>query len=55
MNLSIFTVFMKHRNFNSKIRRSKVTDCAALIFTETRYLLSSIYSCEVKCKLVKTS
>ena len=31
MNLSILTVFLKNRNFNSKIRRSKVTDYAALI------------------------
>ena len=28
--MSIFTVFLKNRNFNSKIRRSKVTDYAAL-------------------------
>ena len=27
-NLSIFTVFLKNRNFISKIRRSKVTDYA---------------------------
>ena len=31
MNLSILTVFLKNRNFISKIRRSKVTDYAALI------------------------
>ena len=30
LNLSIFTVFLKNRNFISKIRRSKVTDYAAL-------------------------
>ena len=30
MNLSIFTVFLKNINFISKIRRSKVTDDAAL-------------------------
>ena len=26
MNLSVFTVFLKNRNFTSKIKRSKVTD-----------------------------
>ena len=30
LNLSIFTVFLKNRNFISKISRSKVTDYAAL-------------------------
>ena len=30
VNLSIFTVFLKNRNFTSKIKRSKVTDYAAL-------------------------
>ena len=30
MNLSIFTVFLKNRNFTSKIKRAKVTDYAAL-------------------------
>ena len=30
LNWSIFTVFVKNRNFISKIRRSKVTDYAAL-------------------------
>ena len=30
LNLSIFTVFLKNRNFISKIRISKVTDYAAL-------------------------
>ena len=30
LNLSIFTVFLKNRNFISKIRRSKVTDYAVL-------------------------
>ena len=30
LNLSIFTVFLKNRNFISKIRSSKVTDYAAL-------------------------
>ena len=30
LSLSIFTVFLKNRNFISKIRRSKVTDYAAL-------------------------
>ena len=33
MNLSIFTVFLKNRNFSSKIKRSKVTDYAALKMT----------------------
>ena len=31
LNLSIFTVFLKNRNFISKIKRSKVTDYAALM------------------------
>ena len=38
LNLSIFTVFLKNRNIIFRIRRSKVTDYAALImrqFTET--------------------
>ena len=30
MSVSLFTVFLKNRNFISKIRRSKVTDYAAL-------------------------
>ena len=30
MNLSIFTVFLKNRNFTSKNKKSKVTDYAAL-------------------------
>ena len=30
LKLSIFTVFLKNRNFISKIKRSKVTDNAAL-------------------------
>ena len=30
MNLSIFTVLLKNRNFISKIRRTKITDYAAL-------------------------
>ena len=30
MNLSSFTVFLKNKNFTSKIKRAKVTDYAAL-------------------------
>ena len=30
LNFSIFTVFLKNRNFISKMKRSKVTDSAAL-------------------------
>ena len=30
MNFSYFTVFLKNRNISSKIKRSKVTDYAAL-------------------------
>ena len=30
MNFSLFTVFLKNRNIISKIKRSKVTDYAAL-------------------------
>ena len=32
LNLSIFTVFLKNKNIIFKIRRSKVTDYAALMF-----------------------
>ena len=34
LNLSIFTLFLKNRNIISKIRRSKITDYAALRFTK---------------------
>ena len=34
LNLSIFAVFLKNRNIISKIRRSKVTDYAALMRVE---------------------
>ena len=37
-DLSIFTVFLKTRKFISKIRRSKVTDYAAL---NHNYIISS--------------
>ena len=30
LNFSFFTVFLKYRNISSKIKRSKVTDYAAL-------------------------
>ena len=40
MNLSIFTVFLKNRNFTSKIKRSKVTDYAALIFNINAVVLA---------------
>ena len=33
MNFSFFTVFLKNRNISSKIKRSKVTDYAALHLT----------------------
>ena len=35
LNLNIFTVFLKNRNFISKIRISKVTDYAALTSLST--------------------
>ena len=35
LNFGIFTVFLKNRNFISKIRRSKVTDYAALTHRES--------------------
>ena len=34
MNLSIFTVFLKNKNIIFKIRRSKVTEYAALNTTK---------------------
>ena len=37
-NMSIFIVFLKNRNFISKIRISKVTDYAALTIREDNYL-----------------
>ena len=36
MDFSIFTVFLKNRNIISKIKRSKVTDYAALNMLHTR-------------------
>ena len=33
MNFSFFTMFLKNRNIISKIKRSKVTDYAALMIT----------------------
>ena len=39
--MSIFTVLLKNRNFISKIRRSKVTDYAALIEDYASKQLSS--------------
>ena len=36
LNLSIFTVFLKNRNFISKIKRSKVTDYAALTISSMK-------------------
>ena len=41
MNLSIFTVFLKNKNIIFKIRRSKVTDYAALMLSETKSCKSS--------------
>ena len=40
MNLSIFTVFLKNRDLTSKIKRSKVTDYAALTLS-----MSGEFSC----------
>ena len=40
MNLSIFTVFLKSRNITSKIKRSKVTDYAALIIWENESFIN---------------
>ena len=37
LNLSIFAVFLKNRNIISKIRRSKVTDYAALSTSNINY------------------
>ena len=36
MNFSFFTVFLKNRNISSKIKRSKVTDYAALSIEANR-------------------
>ena len=38
MNFSFFTVFLKNRNTSSKIKRSKVTEYAALIVYYTSFL-----------------
>ena len=43
MNLSIFTVFLKNKNIIFKIRRSKVTDYAALTFSFVLYLVDNVY------------
>ena len=40
-----FTVFLKNRNFTSKIKRSKVTDYAALSFS--KYFLSNTFSLNI--------
>ena len=40
MNLNIFTVFLKNRNYISKIRISKVTDYAALSLETPNYVQS---------------
>ena len=42
LNLSIFTVFLKNRNFISKIRISKVTDYAALSATRFMGIITAI-------------
>ena len=39
MNFSIFTVFLKNRNIISKMKRSKVTDYAALTFYKIMYVI----------------
>ena len=44
-----FTAFLKNKNFIYKIRRSKVTDYAAL----TEYTRSSIY-CDLRNRLERT-
>ena len=40
MNFSIFNVLLKNRKFISKIRRSKVTDYAALTYMYKVYKMS---------------
>ena len=49
MNLSIFNVFLKNRNFTSKIKRSKVTDYAAL----RAAILNSVKQFESRSGLTK--
>ena len=47
LNLSTFAVFLKNRNIISKIRRSKVTDNAALIESQfLKKITSSIFQRE---------
>ena len=41
LDFSIFTVFLKNRNIISKIRRSKVTDYAALIHSPLKFCLKT--------------
>ena len=49
LNLSIFTVFLKNKNIILKIRRSKVTDYAALTYDLKRKLKKSknVHSCRL--------
>ena len=49
--MSIFTVFLKHRNFISKIRISKVTDYAALM--ETYFLNEKKIAIKLLMDLIK--
>ena len=46
-----FTVFLKNGNFTSKIKRSKVTDYAALIEKAQKLFFCSLY---VTFKLVRS-
>ena len=44
LNLSIFIVFLKNRNFITKIRGSKVTDYAALTNSSDNTLFFTTYN-----------
>ena len=39
LNFSYFTVFLKNRNISSKIKRSKVTDFAALSLSDVVFIM----------------
>ena len=44
MNFSFFTVFLKNRNISSKIKRSKVTDYAALSYEFGVHTISRLFA-----------
>ena len=47
MSFSFFTVFLKNENFSSKIKRSKITDYAALKTNGSLMKVESIAECSL--------